>query len=234
MVPTEARPDRATDDWRYEVKLVCPLEKLAVARTWIRLHPEALREAYPPRLVHSLYLDTPALNSFDANIAGISQRQKLRLRWYGPPQAQVVRPVLELKYKENMLGGKQRQPLDWVLDWQRPYAQLLPLLREAAGPDWHQWLAAATQPALLNQYQREYYAAPDGALRVTLDYALQAFDQQLSPRPNRQRPLLLPRTAIIEVKAPRTQAKRLEQAMAHFPLSRMRNSKYASGILAAL
>ena len=96
MTPTKSWASLSTDDWRYEVKLVCPLEKLAAARTWIRLHPEALLEAYPPRLVHSLYLDTQALNSFDANMGGISNRQKLRLRWYGSQPTQVVKPVLEL------------------------------------------------------------------------------------------------------------------------------------------
>lgn len=234
MTPSEREASTAGDDWRYEVKLVCPLPQLAAARTWIRLHPEALREAYPPRLVHSLYLDTPALSSFDANMAGISQRRKLRLRWYGPPQAQVAGPILELKYKENMLGGKKRQALAWTLDWERPYADLFPALRTAAGPAWAAWLTAATQPALLNQYRREYYVTPDGVLRVTLDYDLHAFDQLLSPRPNRERPLLLPPTAIIEVKGPPAEAARLEQAMAHFPLPRMRNSKYANGLLAAL
>jgi hypothetical protein len=234
MAQSEPRRDDAADDWRYEVKLVCPREKVAAARSWIRLHPEALREAYPPRLVHSLYLDSPTLSSFDANMAGISRRRKLRLRWYGPPAARVTAPVLELKYKENMMGGKKRQKLDWELEWERPYTELLPALRSAAGAAWAAWLTAAIQPALLNQYRREYYATPDGALRVTLDTDIRAYDQRLSPRANRERPLLLPHTAIIEVKAPRAEAARLEQAMAFFPLQRMRNSKYANGILAAL
>ena len=219
---------------RYEIKLVCAGSRLAQARVWIRLHPAAFTVAYPPRLVNNLYLDTPHLNSFNANVSGTSRRQKLRLRWYGRIVERVENPVLELKFKENMLGDKKRQRLAWVLEWQRPYSEILHELRRAAGSDWQRWLTTATQPALLNRYRREYYVTPDGALRATLDYDLQAYEQRLSPRPNRERPLLLPPTAIIEVKAAPAYSERLQAAMGHFPQPRTRNSKYINGILAAL
>ena len=192
-------PPLTAADWRYELKLVCPQAKLAAARSWILQHPEGMRVAYVPRLVRSLYLDTPALNSFEANVAGVSRRQKLRLRWYGSSTGRVENPVLELKFKENTEGGKRREKLNWMLDWKRPYFILLGELRQAAGAKWASWLSGATEAVLLNQYAREYYVSPDGQLRMTLDYDLRAFDQRLLGRPNLRQALPLPATAIIEI-----------------------------------
>lgn len=223
-----------SNELRYEMKLVCAAHRLGQARMWLRLHPEGFRIAYPPRWVNNLYFDTPHLNSFSANLDGVSARQKLRLRWYGSMQRHITNPNLELKTKENLLGDKQRQKLACTLDWQRPYSHLLQTIQSAAGPEWQRWLRAALQPVLINRYRRAYFVSPDGALRATLDDRQAAFDQRLSQRPNLQRPLPLPNVLIIELKAPADQVARLQAAMAHFPLPRSRSSKYATGVLAAL
>ncbi len=179
---------------RYELKMSCAPHLLAQARTWIRLHPAGFRETFPLRQVNNLYLDTPHMNSFNANQAGISRRQKLRLRWYGPSDGSTtaVNPTLELKLKENLLGDKKQQRLDCIVDWERPYSHILQTIRNAAGSKWQHWLNAASQPVLINWYQREYYATFDGALRVTLDYAQAAYDQRMGVRPNWKRPSPLP------------------------------------------
>lgn len=213
--------------------MTCPPQWLAQARTWIRLHPAGFRTTFPTRQVNNLYLDTPHLNSFNANQAGISTRQKLRLRWYGPADETAVHPTLELKLKDNLLGDKKQQPLNCMVDWQRPYSEILALIRHAAGPEWQPWFDAATQPVLINQYQREYFATFDGAIRATLDYAPLAYDQRLAARPNRQRPLPPADLIVIELKATPAHSERLQAAMAHFPIPRSRNSKYVNGVVAA-
>ncbi|MCP4424174.1 MAG: VTC domain-containing protein [Chloroflexi bacterium] len=219
---------------RYELKMVCDPHLQAQARAWIRLHPAGFRETYPARQVNNLYLDTPHLNSFNANQAGISARQKLRLRWYGDAgAATTVNPTLELKLKENLLGDKKQQILNCVVDWQRPYSHILQTIHNAAGPEWGQWLDAAAQPILINWYRREYFATYDGAIRATLDYAQAAYDQRMSARPNFERPSPLPNLVVIEMKAVPDDGERLQAAMAHFPIPRSRNSKYVNGIAAA-
>jgi hypothetical protein len=233
----------ALDALRYELKLTCAAHYLAQARAWIRLHPEVFRVAYAPRTVHNLYLDTPELNSFNANRAGMPDRQKLRLRWYGEQgvggdkrnkRSLVAEPVLELKYKMNLLGGKQQQALACELDWQRPYSELLATVKKAAGPQWQQWLTTATQPTLINYYQREYYITVDGAIRATLDYAQVIFDQRLQPYPNLSRPIPLTDFVVIELKATPEHIERLQEAVGRFPIPRSRNSKYVKGILAGI
>ena len=220
-------------DLRHELKIVVDHHLLDQARSWVRLHPAGFCATFPPRLVNNLYLDTPHLNSFNANQVGISTRQKLRLRWYGKMTPHTEQPVLELKCKSALLGNKKLQTLDCMIDWQRPYRTILQTIRTSAGEKWAAWLNAASQPAIINQYRREYFAAHDGRLRATLDYAQIVYDQRLASRPNVQRRLPMADFVIIEVKAPPDDSEALQAAMAYFPAPRSRNSKYINGVAAS-
>jgi hypothetical protein len=222
-----------TTGLRYELKLVCDPHRLAQARSWIRLHPAGFVVAYPPRRVNSLYLDTPHLSSFDENLTGVSERQKLRLRWYGE-SVREIEAVLELKQKRNLLGQKKRVQLSCKLDLTSPWREILGAVRACVESDWRVLLQTADQPTLFNHYQREYYAAPDGALRVTLDYACAAYDQRLSLRPNMRVPLPVADRVVIEIKAAVEQAEQLQEAVAQFPALRTRNSKYVGSLQTAL
>ena len=219
---------------RYELKLVCGPHLLPQARSWIRLHPEGFVVAYPPRRVNSVYLDTLHLSSFCENLAGVSQRQKLRLRWYGDELAHVVRPLLERKRKRNLLGTKEQMVLACELDLTSPWAEILATIRTTAGTDWRTLLQTVHHPTLLTSYRRDYYATPDGVVRVTLDYAQAAYDQRLSPRPNLRARIPIADNVVIEIKASPGQEERLQEVAARFPARRSRNSKYASGLQVAL
>ena len=218
---------------RYELKLVCDPHRLAQARSWIRLHPAGFVVAYPPRRVNSLYLDTPHLSSFDENLAGVSARQKLRLRWYGE-DVRGIEPVLELKQKRDLLGRKKQVRLPCRLDLTSSWREILGAIRTCVEPEWRVLLQTADQPTLFNHYQREYYATPDNALRVTLDYAYAAYDQRLSLRPNLRVPLPVADQVVIEIKAAPEHAERLQEAIAQFPALRTRNSKYVGSLQTAL
>ena len=222
------------EELRYEIKFTVSAHRLAQARAWLRLHPVAFRTAYPTRWINSLYLDTPDLNSYSANVEGVSQRQKLRLRWYGALQSLVQRPVLEIKLKDNLVGSKKRQQLDLTLDLTRPFPTLLPQIRSGVAPQWAQWLHNTTQAALLTRYRRDYLVSPDGVLRATLDYDLVQYDQRLAVSANLSRPLPPLPLIVIELKAGLTHFQRLQDAAAALPLPRARSSKYASGLFAAL
>ena len=64
----------------------------------LNLHPFGFRPLYPSRVVQSVYFDTHGGRAVAENIAGISDRHKLRFRWYGP-DAKVVRGRLERKIR---------------------------------------------------------------------------------------------------------------------------------------
>lgn len=218
---------------RYEMKLVCAAGYLPQARGWIRLHPAGLQVAYPPRRVNSIYFDTPRLGGLEANLRGLTVRNKLRLRWYGVGLPE-VHAVLELKHRDNLLGAKLIFPVSGTVDISRPWTDLQRDLHAALPPKGRSLLQQATMPVLLNRYQREYYVTPDNAVRVTLDYDQRAYDQRLAGRPNLGSPLALEDTVVVEVKADRDQTERVRDVIRRFPLPRNRNSKYVNGVLAAL
>ncbi|MCI0396740.1 MAG: VTC domain-containing protein, partial [Chloroflexi bacterium] len=134
---------------RYELKLTCAAHWLPQARMWLRLHPEGFRVEHASRQVNNLYLDTPDLDYFKTNLAGLSERRKLRLRWYGElapagPDGQIpVQPILELKHKTNMLGGKKQFILPALLDLAQPWAEILVTVRQDLPPEWRPWLEEA-------------------------------------------------------------------------------------------
>ncbi|MEZ4646724.1 MAG: polyphosphate polymerase domain-containing protein [Chloroflexota bacterium] len=216
---------------RYELKFTCDSHWLTQARSWIRQHPTAFRVAYPPRTVNSLYLDTQGLNMLQANLSGIGQRQKLRLRWYNDTPSN---PTLELKYKDNLLGGKHQHKLPITLDLAQPWPALFAALQPHLTPAWQLLLQTYQRPVLMNRYRREYYASYDGQIRVTLDYDQEAFDQQFGNRPNLHTPILMQPPIVLELKADDAQTERLQAIAAYFPIPRTRNSKYANSLLTAL
>ena len=200
------------------------------ARSWIRLHPAAFVIAFPPRRVNNVYLDAPALDSLNANLTGISKRRKLRLRWYGND----IRPWLELKTKNNLLGDKRRALLPCTIDLTKSWVEILKTVRNCAPPKWRPWLPGGVRPSLYNSYRREYYVTPDGAIRATIDLNQCACDQRFHPCPNLRHALPLSDTVVIEIKGAPDEIGRLQEIVGRFPIRRSRNSKYVNGLLVAL
>lgn len=218
---------------RYELKFVAPLLTLSALRSQLNIHPERFRRHHASRQVNSIYFDTIDLNSYEANLIGNAWRNKLRLRWYGMGSDQ-VETRLELKYKENLLGGKLVFELPEPVDLTQSYRQIQRHLLRITSHPWHIPLLEATQPTLLTQYFREYFVSADKVIRVTLDYKLKTYDQRLSRYPNLRRALPLTDQVIIELKAPAAAADQLEETINHLPLLRVRYSKYVTGVQAFL
>lgn len=220
---------------RYELKLPADASLLPQVRSWIRLHPEGFRTAFPARLVNNLYLDSPGLANLAENLAGQAERRKLRLRWYGmTPVPPIVQATMELKIKHGSVGDKRRLPLQRPLDLGRPYRETLRLLLQEIPDAWRPWLQMAGQPALINRYRREYYVSPDGVVRCTLDYEQRYYDQRHGGRPNLRRFIAASDRIVVEVKAPVALGERLERAMDSFPIGRSRHSKYVDGLLGSI
>ena len=72
----------------------------------VRRHPAAFREAYPARFVNNIYLDSHGRSDYHDNIVGVANRNKTRVRWYGPLSGQIAKPVLERKLKRGLISGK--------------------------------------------------------------------------------------------------------------------------------
>lgn len=204
---------------RYERKY--RIESLPPA--WVRQailgHPASFRTLFPDRKVNNIYFDNPDLSGFYENAAGIPQRRKHRLRWYGETYENLPSPVFEVKIKDGELGRKEHQKLtstDWpqlssCLD-QVPQLTYLPL-----------------QPVLVNSYHRSYLGSADRRFRITIDWGL-----SFAPFLWHQAPLhfhFLPDQAVIvELKYEQEDDDRAREIFRYLPFRQTKNSKYVTGI----
>jgi VTC domain len=216
---------------RYEIKLVCPGVYVPQVRTLVRLHPEGFRVTYPARWVNSVYFDSFDIEGVLDNLDGVSERDKLRWRWYGPDWL-IERSHLELKRKRGMAGFKALCPIGEPFDPRlATWTEALAFLRRHADDGFRVWLSQVSCATIITRYEREYYASPDGGIRLTLDMQLSTFDQRFSCRPNLRHPSPPPGTLLIELKAEAALADRLSDVLNALPFRPERNSKYVNGFL---
>ena len=223
MVPLLANP-------RYEKKFIARGFTVAEVLARIRLHPSAFREAYPPRIVNNIYLDSPSRRDYHDHVNGTANRSKTRVRWYGQPFEAAQRPSLERKLKRGMVSGKEAHSIPpcamngvcirSLLETAFDSAVFPPVLRSAL-----QFL----EPALFNRYHRHYFLSGDGRFRLTVDSNLQFASLPLDRR-SAIAPMSPALTLIIEVKFQPELAEYAEAITNALPFRMTRFSKYVTGI----
>ena len=67
---------------RYEIKFILDNAKLSEIYQWIK-DSTFMKKSFPDRKVNSLYFDDENYSCVRDNLAGISDRKKMRFRWYG-------------------------------------------------------------------------------------------------------------------------------------------------------
>lgn len=147
------------------------------------MHPAAFRITYPDRRINNIYFDDHQLSSYQDNLIGTANREKLRLRWYGetgePKQA-----VMELKAKKNKLGWKKRAAIDLndIPLQGLPIDELTSRLKDRLPPDLRLKLELRDCPVTYNRYRRSYFEDATGLIRLTLDKDLAFQDLQVKTR----------------------------------------------------
>ncbi len=223
MIPMLTNP-------RYERKFVADGLVLAEVLALVRRHPAAFREAYPPRFVNNIYLDSHGRSDYHDNLVGVANRSKTRVRWYGPASGQIARPVLERKLKRGLVSGKLSHALPaFFLNG----GALLPLLKNifdaAQLPEGLRSYLHHLEPSLCNRYRRYYFLSGDGRFRLTVDTELQfghgraSNDLQATLNP-------LASTQILELKFGPSEAEQADCVTNGLPFRLARCSKYVLGI----
>lgn len=214
---------------RYELKMVSERQLLYEVRKWIRTHSWAFRRSYPSRQVNNIYFDTLDMDCLNDHLSGVSDRRKLRFRWYGEG-CNAVNGSLELKQKSACVCQKIIQPIDATVNLETmQWEQIFAVLARHSNNMFRE-LLGVSRPVLINSYQREYYEAANEQTRLTLDYNLVAYDQHFYRKPNLiyRKPLL--DLVIIEVKNDTQNSDHLANVLAEFPLRFGRYSKYAESV----
>jgi SPX domain protein involved in polyphosphate accumulation len=215
---------------RYERKFFVTELDRAQVRSIVRRHPALFREAYPPRYINNLYLDTPWMGHYQDNLDGAPERMKVRVRWYHTLEARAERPVLEFKIKRGWVGWKESLPFPPLeVGPELSAAGLRTLVEGSDLPPLARERLAGLRPALVNRYRREYYATPDGRFRVTIDdeltyYAVHPLAGRLHARAADHG------VVIVELKYDRAHERQAERVASRFPFRLTRSSKYVRGV----
>jgi hypothetical protein len=221
------------DDLRYEIKFVVPITESYRLTAWVREHTAAFGIAYPPRRVNNVYYDSYGLATYEENLSGVSERTKIRLRWYGA-DSERLSGKLELKMKRNRLGWKNSFPIEDLMFYGRSWQRITRDLREQLPAEGRSWLDDHPEPVLINRYLRQYYVSRNGRIRITMDTELSAYDQRLARSPNRTARTNLPDVMVLEAKADSSHFGELGDVVSSMPSRVGRFSKYVSGLQTAL
>lgn len=187
----------------------------------IKSHPAGFYKAFPKRNINNIYFDTPNLECLNDNIAGVSCRKKYRVRWYGEVVANITNPKLEIKYKENMLGGKHFLPMeDFSLsDIHKVQEQVNRLVGGAF----------VLQPILLNSYTRSYWETRCGRFRITIDSMLRFHSMLHSPQFYQY--LHEEQAFVVELKYNAEDDAVVDRITHYLPFRLSKNSKYVTGVM---
>ncbi len=219
-----------SDDLRFERKAHVQDLSFGQVRRMVAQHPAGFRTLHPPRFVNNVYFDTPLLSHYHANVEGLEDREKVRLRWYGEPEGEIEGGRLEFKIKRNLLGRKEAfgAPafrLDRPFDAER----LTDVLLACDLPPARRAELTSLQPTLLNRYRREYWASRCGRFRLTLDRDLEFH------RLRRFRNRLLARaidreSVVVELKYDPDADDKADRITGVFPFFVNKISKYCRGL----
>jgi len=170
-------------NFRYEHKFYITELTLKEIEIKIKFHPAIFQEIYRGRAVNNIYFDSFNFHNFYDNIEGITQRLKVRIRWYGNMFGAIEQPVLEFKFKHNLHVGKLSYPLKpFILDDNFSIDTIRAIF---AASDLSQPLKAYLKElnfSLLNSYYRKYFLSADHKYRITVDDHMQV--RALSPYRN--------------------------------------------------
>ena len=167
----------ATQEFRHERKLVPAGYALSEVLALVGQHPAGFREAYPPRWVNNLYLDSTSLDDYHDHVTGLAIRSKSRIRWYGDLRGSIPNPVFELKHKRGIVNGKRSHPVPpLTLNGGLDELTLRDMLSEldSDSPLWPR--LDYRQPSLINRYHRHYFLSGDGRVRLTVDSDLSFYE----------------------------------------------------------
>lgn len=215
---------------RFEVKVPIPLNRLQHIQVWLNTHHLMFKPHHPTRWVNSLYLDTQSLASYEENLSGISDRRKLRVRWY---HALDNTRDARFEIKERRAGKGTKLSFSAGVDLRAHALRWPSILKTMYSRLSHEGQALWEKehsPVLISRYLRQYYISACSAIRATLDTKMQALDQRYSARANLTQAKSMGDYVLLELKCDEQHEPLLSALLASCPLRPSRHSKYVNGI----
>ena len=209
---------------RFERKFRIENMELRHVLLHLKIHPASFYRLYQDRTINNIYFDTPNMACAHDNLDGNNIRKKYRIRWYGKDQHTLTKPILEVKYKENLLGGKDHIALP---DFKLSQIDEITKATNEAIPNQH-----SLQPVLLSSYDRSYWSTRDKKFRITIDHNLR-FHSLLHTR-SFKKYNCRDKAIIMEIKYEQEYENELNRITELFPFRLSKNSKYVNGLMLTL
>lgn len=219
------------DTYRYERKFVAEKVPRLVAESVVKQNSAFFATAFPARQVNNLYFDTPGMDCYFANLFGIGERWKVRVRWYGEMFGKIESPVLEFKIKKGFAGTKKSYELPpFEIDQTHYNGEFWKTFFAQSGlPEEVLVKLPGLQPVLLNAYQRSYYESRNRQFRVTVDNQMEYYN--LRPTWNHFLHVYKEHLkSVIELKYDKNREEEAEYITNQFPFRMDKNSKYIAGV----
>lgn len=209
---------------RYEIKFI--LNELEYSEASYFLKYINSFKPYPNRKVNSLYFDTYDYSSIKDNISGISNRKKIRLRWYN----EFEKPSLEIKNKFSRVGNKKTYKIDFIEKeiFKNSATDVLNKLIIKNSKIEESLLENTFIPSLKVSYTREYYKTKKG-IRITIDKDIK-FSQVLPNKPIDFFKEIKSYNRVMELKFPIELKPYVNNLIRNLNLTPKRNSKYLLGM----
>jgi len=126
------------------------------------------RTQYPARNVNSVYFDTYNYISIRQNLDGVSNKKKIRIRWYGNRNI-ITNPVVEIKSKKGFETKKESRT---IKELDNIKLSDLEIIKEKLNKKLKS--KKIISPILTTHYEREYFVSLNGKIRATVDYNLKS------------------------------------------------------------
>jgi hypothetical protein len=216
--------------YRYERKSFVSNFSIEEIEGLIKLHPFMFSKIYYPRFVNSIYLDTFNMSNFLENMDGLSERVKVRIRWYNDLFGIVTNPVLEIKIKRALLGTKKIYKLkSFKFDKNFSIESIRDIIKESNIQNDIKKDLEKMNGAVIIRYKRKYFQSVNKKFRITLDKnieyrSIQKFNNRFLEKKTDYNNI------IFELKYDEKNDELAKHVFSEFPFRMTRNSKYISGI----
>jgi len=215
---------------RFEKKVLLQSFNFQELEFLVKSHPALFCEIHHGRFINNIYFDYPNLEQYYDNVAGISERRKIRIRWYGDMVGHNERPILEFKEKYGFYVKKQGYPLeDFIIDRQVSAGKLADIFRGSNLPGEILGTCLGMVPLFFNRYFRKYYISSCKRFRLTLDTNLEFFEFGNIGH-NFSKKFSDLDTIILELKYDQESIEEEETITSWFPFRITKHSKYVQGL----
>jgi hypothetical protein len=217
--------------YRYETKYLLTVSNSeSILINAIKRHPACFREIHSQRRVNSVYFDTVDFTTASDNIAGIAERLKVRVRWYGKIYGNNIHPFLELKSKKGLAGRKDLLQLDSIcFESGMVKETMVKQVTNSSMSEGISRLMLSLQPSIMTSYVRRYFLSRCTKYRLTLDIDIE-FYSLCNPYLPATSYYELNSTSIMEIKYSVENAVNAHYITSLFPFRISKSSKYVIGI----